>query len=433
MTDQYQNDQPFFPNLFSYLISAMDQYYGINEPIDLGQEIAREQIYSSEIQNKKMKILITTFWDYPFIGGLQNYITTLKTGLENLGHSVHVIAPNHFPSDEMEKSRDYFSETFKQFFLHRYGSFNEKIVHNISKLYSYYAMIKDIDLAQYDIIHAQDRYTANVMGLLNQSYQRPLLFTPHGFMTQNRLKFNLMEKGSIEETYFSAIDRQAIKNANQLIILCDVFRPILMNIGAVEHKMSTVYTGIDFEAENSQNRSKKKTVITCVSRLRPRKGHKYLFKALALIKDYLKNVEVRIVGDGEMRKKLEKQVSELRLKNVSFLGSRNDIPKLLSESDIFVLPTTSDTLPLSIIEAMFSNQAILTTNCGGIPEIIKDNYSGLIVEPANPKELAKKLKILLRNKSIRTELADNAQAFARQQLTVNNMVQKIEEIYHSLL
>jgi len=379
-----------------------------------------------------MRILITTFWEYPFIGGLQNYITSLKTGLENLGHIVDVIAPNHFPANEMEELRDKYSEEFTRFFISRYGSCNEKILHNISKLYSYYMLLKNMNLAQYDIIHAQDRYTANVMGMLNHSFQKPLLFTPHGFMTHNRLKFNLIEKGSVEEIYFSAIDRQAINNANQIIILCDVFRPILMNMGAEDNKMTTVYTGIDFGGGDSQKRSKKKTVITCVARLRPRKGHKYLFKALAQIKNELKNVEVRIVGDGEMRKKLKKQVSKLKLKNVSFLGSRKDIPELLSESDIFVLPTTSDTLPISIIEAMFTNQAIITTNCGGIPEIIKDNYSGFIVEPADPKLLAEKLLLLLRKKSIRKELADNAQEFALQHLTVSNMVQKIEEIYYQL-
>jgi glycosyltransferase involved in cell wall biosynthesis len=430
MKDEQRNDRPFLPTLFPYLISAMDQYYGVNEPYE-EYVLVRNQIESGKIPNKKMKILITTFWEYPLIGGLQNYITSLKTGLENLGHSVHVIAPNHFPTDEMEALRDRFSEQFEQFFINRYGSCNRKILQNISKLYSYFMMLKDIDLGQYDIIHAQDRYTANVIGFLNQAYQKPLLFTPHGFMTQNRLKFNLMEKGSVEEIYFSAIDSQAIKNADQIIILCDVFRPILMNLGAEEYKMTTVYTGIDFQKKVKKSQSN--TVITCISRLRPRKGHKYLFKALALIKDKLKNVEVRIVGDGEMRKTLEKQVSELKLKNVSFLGSREDIPKLLSESDIFVHPTTSDTLPISIIEAMFSNQAIITTNCGGIPEIIKNNYSGFIVEPSNPEQLAEKLLLLLRKKSIRKELAGNAQAFAQQQLTASTMAHKIEIIYRSLL
>src|SRR3954469_7539862 len=105
----------------------MDQFYGVNEPYEEENVLEWEQFESAEIQNKKLKVLITTFWEYPFIGGLQNYITALKTGLVNLGHTVHVIAPNHFPSDEMEILRDRYSEQFTQFFINRYGSFNQKI------------------------------------------------------------------------------------------------------------------------------------------------------------------------------------------------------------------------------------------------------------------------------------------------------------------
>ena len=70
MTNENQNDQPFLPTLFPYLISAMDQYYGVNESYEEEYEIEWWPIESADIQNKKMKILITTFWEYPVIGGL---------------------------------------------------------------------------------------------------------------------------------------------------------------------------------------------------------------------------------------------------------------------------------------------------------------------------------------------------------------------------
>ena len=73
----------------------------------------------------------------------------------------------------------------------------------------------------------------------------------------------------------------------QLIILCDAFRPILKTLEAQNKYMSTVYTGIDFEVGRFQNK-KNKLIVTCVSRLRPCKGHKYLFEALTLLKDDLK-------------------------------------------------------------------------------------------------------------------------------------------------
>ncbi|MBI0581268.1 glycosyltransferase family 4 protein [Neobacillus cucumis] len=426
------SDLPPLPAHFPYLIKAMDQYYGVASNFVYEPIIKKDKAPEGKKENKKLRILITTFWDYHVIGGLQNYIATLKAGLERIGHEVDVFSPDLFPKESTKEIYSEVKRYFKQFFQERYGYVSKGILSNISNLSIYKMMLMDLNLSKYDIIHAQDRFTCNVVGTIKGASQKPILFTPHGFMTHTKLKFNLIEKGSIEEQYFSTIDGQAIKNADQLIILCDAFRPILKTLGAKDKRMSTVYTGIDFEVKKSQN-EQNKIIITCVSRLRPRKGHKYLFEALSLLKDDLYNVEVWVVGDGEMREELEKQIRELKLKNVSFLGSRNDIPKLLRQSDIFVQPTISDTLPISIIEAMFAGQAILATNVGGIPEIIQDNDTGLIIEPANPKQLAEKLLLLVQNQLLRITLSKQAKNFADEHLTVTNMVKEIDKIYQSLL
>ncbi|MDR4946651.1 glycosyltransferase family 4 protein [Neobacillus cucumis] len=431
MKKQNNSESFSLPNPYPHIISALDQYYGIWDSYEKGKE-NKGKSRSSKNKSKKLKILITTFWEYPLVGGLQNYIADLKAGLEAKGHQVDVIAPNQFPEYYVEKAKPKIVKENKNFYKQRYGSYNDRILSNSSDLQLFEYMLGNINLKQYDIIHAQDRFTANVMGRLNESYQKPLLFTPHGFMTHTRLKFNLIKSGSVEEAYYLAIDRQAIKAANHLVVLCELFRPILKKLGAKDEKMTTVYTGIDFQAQE-RIRNKEKTVITCVSRLRPRKGHKYLLEAFSLIKNQFTNVELRIVGDGEMREELENQARVLQLNDVVFLGSRKDIPELLSQSDIFVLPTTSDTLPISVIEAMFAGQAIITTNCGGIPEIIQDQQTGLIVNPADSKQLAEKMLLLLQDKTLRTNLADNARSYAQKHLTISNMVTKIEQIYFSLL
>ena len=90
-------------------------------------------------------------------------------------------------------------------------------------------------------------------------------------------------------------------------------------------------------------------------------------------------------------------------------------------------------LPISLIEAMFAGQAILATNVGGIPEIILEDDTGLIIEPANPKQLAKKLLLLLQDESLRERLANQTRRFAEEQLTVSNMVNEIDKVYQSLL
>lgn len=433
ITKAKTSDLSSLPSHFHHLITAMDQYYGVETKFVKKAKVKNKRAFKEKKRKGKLRILITTFWDYQHVvGGLQNYISTLKAGLENIGHKVDIFAPDLFPKERTKEIHSEVKGYFKQFFQERYGYASKKILSNISKLSIYRMMLMDLDLSKYDIIHAQDRFTCNVVGTLNEAYQIPILFTPHGFMTHTKLKFNLIEKGSIEELYFSAIDRQAIKNANQLIILCNAFRPILKTLGAEDERISTVYTGINFESKKLQNKQNK-VVITCVSRLRPRKGHKYLFEALFLLKKHLNNVEVRIVGDGEMREELENQIHKLQLDNVYFLGRRNDVPKLLGQSDIFVLPTTSDTLPISIIEAMFSGQAILATNVGGIPEIIQKNDTGLIIEPADSQQLARKLLLLLQDKTLRERLANQTKRFAEKKLTVANMVNEIDTIYKSLL
>lgn len=167
----------------------------------------------------------------------------------NSDEKVDIIAPNHFPKEVMVRMHKEFTEYFKQFYIKRYGGYNEKIVRNDCNLYIYEMMVKDMNLDQYDIFHAQDRFTANVLGRLNQVYQKPLFFTPHGFMTHSKLKFNLIKKGSLEESYFLSIDRQAIESSSHMIIPCEAFRPILKKLGAQDSKMTTIYTGIKFGAE----------------------------------------------------------------------------------------------------------------------------------------------------------------------------------------
>lgn len=429
---------------YPYLVAATDKYYSRTPNYEVEQrnkkrkrkfKIPKIKMKSNKsTKPKQLRILMTTYWTYPAVGGLQNYIKTLKEGLEKLGHIVDVVAPNQFPKDSKELKRQLIKET-KKFYKNRYGSYSRKLVKENARLARFEMMLREMDLEKYDIFHAQDRFTANILGRINREFGKPMLFTPHGFMTQRKIDLQLIEQGTVEETYYLSLDQNAIECSDRVVALCEAFRPYLRKLGAKDNEIETVYTGIDFKYDckkKSRKKPKDKKVITCISRLRPRKGHKYLFEALASIDSKLGDPEVWVVGDGEMREELEKQVQDLQLKNVTFLGERKDVTELLSQSDIFVLPTTSDTLPISIIEAMFANQAILTTNIGGIPEIIKNNHSGLIAEPGNSQQLAEKLSLLLCDKALSETLAQNARTFAETNLLSTTMVKKIEEIYQSL-
>ena len=432
---------------YPYLISTLDQYYGVkSKPItakiegnEKNSKRKKERKKKSKTKkmeskpgNKKLSILIATFWDYPHTGGLSNYITTLREGLRSLGHKVDVIAPNQFSNMKVNKLREVIVPELKTFFEQRYGSYTSKIIQNSRLLYIYEQMMKSVKLEKYDILHAQDLFTANILGRFNEELGKPLLFTPHGMFTFSRVKFNRIEQGSVEEVYYKEIEKKAIEYATHMVILSDSFRDPLSSLGAKSANLTTINTGIDFKTLD-RGRTAGKIVVSCIARLGPRKGHTDLLNALSRLKGTSHLVEVQIVGDGEMREALEDQVKSLRLSNVKFLGKRDDVPAILSKTDIFVLPTVNDNLPISIIEAMHSGAAILTTNCGGITEIVHHNETGIIVEPGNVNQLATQLKHLIGNEALRTKLGSNAYQYAKSHLTREAMVGKIEVIYQNLI
>ncbi|MED3981918.1 glycosyltransferase family 4 protein [Priestia megaterium] len=426
------NNEITFP--YPYIIEKLDQYYGLRtrsaQKNNL-KEYSKKKGLLRKGSKKKFSILIATFWSFPHVGGLSNYIATLSKGLKNQGHKVDIISPNQFSTSKVKQFREIVTPNLKHFFTKRYGSYNDRILNHKRLIYVYEKMLETVELEKYDILHAQDLFTANILGRFNEIYGKPLFYTPHGMFTSNRLRFNIIKKGSVEEAYFTELESKAIEYASHIIVLSDSFREPLIKLGAKNRNITTVITGIDYPVNQRQEKenTSKKLVITCVARLGPRKGHNHLFEALARLKKYTANVEVLIVGDGQMREALEKQKKALGLSMVKFLGSRDDVPFILSTTDIFVLPTINDSLPISIIEAMHSGTAVISTNCGGIPELIKHNKTGIIVEPGSAEQLAHALKFFIINKEARYRMSKNAKIHAENHLTIDSMIRKIKNMY----
>ncbi|MFZ0371498.1 MAG: glycosyltransferase family 4 protein [Halobacillus sp.] len=413
------------------LLAVMDQYYDKErddkKPLTLQPFGQKRQDEGS----KPLKILYVTFFQYPHTGGLSHYITSIKNGFQKISHSVDVLAPNHMSSEQLKEWIPEADSEARKFMNGRYGLINEKIVKNLSYLHVFELFLKEKNLQQYDIIHAQDLFALFILGHLNQTYQKPLFFTPHGFFTKSRLKFNKIQKGSIEEAYFTEIEKVGIGASTEIVMISDSFRPNLIDFGAREERMVTVHTGIDFNP--LPHRNHENIILTCVSRLSPRKGHGFLLEALSKIREHLTNVEVWIVGDGVMKEKLMEQAKELNLNNVIFFGKRHDIPLILSMSDIYVLATINDNFPLSIMEAMFSRQAVISTTCGGIPEMVHHEETGVLCEPGNVEQLAHAIKRFISNKEERYRFAKAAESYARQHLTSQVMTRKFEQIYQTYL
>ncbi len=178
-----------------------------------------------------------------------------------------------------------------------------------------------------------------------------------------------------------------------------------------------------------------KLIITCVANLRPPKGHEYLIQALHELKGESPDFLSLLVGDGPLRENLEKLVQTLKLEEqIRFLGSRDreEIPKILAITDIFVLPSLWEGLPTAIIEAMAAGCPVVATAVAGTPEVVIDGETGFLVASLDAEAFAGKIRLLLRDESLRKQIGEAGAKRAKEQFTLEEMVKKYEALYRQL-
>ncbi len=179
---------------------------------------------------------------------------------------------------------------------------------------------------------------------------------------------------------------------------------------------------------NIQARKKDHISLIWVGRIVPIKNLQLLLNALTLIMNKDINIQVNIVGDGPLRIESENFVKQKKLKNVNFLGYRNDIPALLSQSDVFILSSLNEGFGRVLVEAMASGLAIIATRVGGVPEIIKDRKNGILIESSNHIQLAESIVLLAKNYLMRQRIGvinrKNAEFYS-----LNNYINRVIKIY----
>ena len=172
-------------------------------------------------------------------------------------------------------------------------------------------------------------------------------------------------------------------------------------------------------------------LIIFIGRLHKVKGVEYLINAMKLIENSkIDNLKLLIIGDGTEKRKLKQLSNELKLDNISFLGSisQKEIPRYLISSDIFVLPSLSEGFPVSIMEAFASGLPIIVSNVGGIPEIVENKVNGFIVEPKNSNQIANKINDLINDENMRIKISHNNKKKAVE-FSWEKIIKRIEKAY----
>ena len=180
-------------------------------------------------------------------------------------------------------------------------------------------------------------------------------------------------------------------------------------------------------------------VLLMVSRLTPWKGHITLLEAVARLADSWPRLKLVVVGEvafweAAYEEWLKQQAAELGLSNrVIWTGFRSDVPELLRLCDIFVLPSVREPFGRAIIEAMATGRPVVATKSGGVPEIVVDGQTGLLVPPQDAQSLAGAIEALLTNQQYAQQMGAEGLTRAHQLFSADRVACQVQGLYQRIL
>lgn len=227
----------------------------------------------------------------------------------------------------------------------------------------------------------------------------------------------------------------------------DARREILKWNHINEEKVRVIYNGIEinkFHFSNKQcsvieirkelNLQKDTYIIGIVARLAIEKDHKTLIKAFRNIVNSNINAELVIVGGGSCERDLKNIAKKENIMGrVKFLGFRDNIPKILTIFDVFVLSSVMEGISITLLEAMAAGKPVVATNVGGNPEVIVDGVTGFLVPPKKPDEMALSIIKILQESKLAKKMVDAGRKRVEEKFSLDRMVNEYMGIYKEIL
>lgn len=398
-----------------------------------------------------MKILLATYWPIPHVGGVWSYMVQLSKKLESLGHEVDMLGydednvsvyiVNENRKIESEKILSLLNakltpQTYPAIFANELVKYTEfhRYVYELSATY--------LGLEKYDVIHTQDVIASASIARVRPKHSTHVA-TLHGSVAYEvRNQLTTIHKSStsyMARVYYDELEKIGATSAEVTIVANKWMKNILTNEFEVpDEQIKVLHYGFDTEnfikrskQKSSIKRPKDKKVIIYSGRLIELKGVHLLISALKELKKVRNDWVCWIVGNGDYQSELKAQSKDLDLEeDILFFGKRDDIPYLLTNSDIFVLPSLLENQPLSVLEAQIAGKAIIVSDVGGLPEMVEDGVTGLITPSGDIKTLFKKINLLLDDENLRQRLGWNAKKWGMTHWSMDKGVKHLIEIYH---
>ena len=284
---------------------------------------------------------------------------------------------------------------------------------------------------EYDVVHVHASLSPAVSALLAKLWTRkPVLVKvacsgPHG------------DVASMRRRPFLSLRCRLLRRADRFLVLNSESIQELQELGLDKRQMASIVNGVDttYFAPNEQKvtapievkQASGKAVF--VGRLTTQKGVDLLLRAWAQL---VEPRQLILVGEGAERSSLEALASELHLDYVTFTGSTNDVRSYLQQADLFVLPSRSEGIPNALLEAMACGLPVVASAVGGIPDVVQDGESGLLVPPDDVPALAKAIRRLLVDPDLRRQMGQKARQRVESDYSLQSTTNRHLELYREV-
>ncbi|MEK4876181.1 glycosyltransferase family 4 protein [Bacillus sp. FSL W8-0102] len=384
-----------------------------------------------------MKILLATAYDYPHAGGLSTHVTTLKAGLEELGHQVDILSFSDVPAWKRKALAQ-----GPSFILNKFKKGKGIVWSHKMRRKFLYGLIEANKQKGYDLINAQDPFT--VLAALATGI--PTVATVHGYMTFESISKGSLLENSAEEEYMKDIEVQAYRGARKVITVDQRLKEYVKEVSGID--ATAVRNFIDIH-QFKPNKEKKQEyrkkyglsaddrVLFVPRRLTRKNGVIYPALALPEVLKEFPQTKLIYAGSGEALDELKEIVEENRLNDhVVFLGAipHEQIKEFYALSDVVLVPSVhsagvEEATSISALEAMGSGSPLIASAVGGLKEIVNHQEDGLLVEEKNIKELVESIVYLFQHPEKGEEFAAKARQKIESEYSHISAAKKYESVY----
>lgn len=313
-------------------------------------------------------------------------------------------------------------------------------IHPLKDILALISLFLFIKKGKYDIIHCHTskggfigRFAARLAG------SKIIIYSPHGDVFKGY--FNNMVTN-----IFIMFERFAAPFTDNIITLSKKGAERFLEHGiGTRQQLKYIYNGIDIISykRTKTTRAEKRIelgldkddfVCATVGRLVPVKGHQYLIEAIKKVVNKIPSAKFLFIGDGELMPDLLTQTKSLGLrKNIFFLGARSDIAEILNCIDIFLLPSLNEGFGIVLVEAMAMKKPVIATNVGGVPEIVVNETTGILLPPKDPEVFSSAIIRLYDTPEISLKMGLAGYNRARRLFDITTTVTEFESLYCDLI